>query len=398
MAYSSIEDKYLSALTAVQFPEEPPAPVMPEQTGAMGTMPGDIQLAEVGSRNLPERAYTGYNPDSIKAVEQSTFEKALQNSGIGLEQAGRFLDSLGQVDVPLLGTISLSDFVPFVGTAKAGSRSVLGEPEWQGTPMALQQAGTGQSLTRGTGFARQMTEDASLAAMDAAFNVIPVAKGIFSAGKALAPKAGEMAANIMEKGGVPIRGLNIVENGPLLQQGPVLNRQEKAIISAGAGRKTQVRQEATNLAENLKTNYSEADGWAPIEINKVEQKFDKAGKYVKVEVDPKAISYDFHTPPKDVPVEAWQATMSSRVLDEVQTVVDRAAGGDKAALDILAEASWYRTMRDRLRTEFGGLGDVFADVLGTTSAQTDVRQNFKNAIAVLTKFSRGDYDPNTSSL
>jgi len=392
MAYSSIEDKYLSALTAVQFPEEPPAPVMPEQTGAMGTMPGDIQLAEVGSRNLPERAYTGYNPDSIKAVEQSTFEKALQNSGIGLEQAGRFLDSLGQVDVPLLGTISLSDFVPFVGTAKAGSRSVLGEPEWQGTPMALQQAGTGQSLTRGTGFARQMTEDASLAAMDAAFNVIPVAKGIFSAGKALAPKAGEMAANIMEKGGVPIRGLNIVENGPLLQQGPVLNRQEKAIISAGAGRKTQVRQEATNLAENLKTNYSEADGWAPIEINKVEQKFDKAGKYVKVEVDPKAISYDFHTPPKDVPVEAWQATMSSRVLDEVQTVVDRAAGGDKAALDILAEASWYRTMRDRLRTEFGGLGDVFADVLGTTSAQTDVRQNFKNAIAVLTKFSRGDYD------
>ena len=49
-------------------------------------------------------------------------------------------------------------------------------------------------------------------------------------------------------------------------------------------------------------------------------------------------------------------------------------------------------MRDRLRTEFGGLGDVFADVLGTTSAQTDVRQNFKNAVTVLRKFSRGDYD------
>jgi hypothetical protein len=193
---------------------------MKDQTGAMGTMPGDIQLAEVGANRLPERAYTGYNPDTITGVEQSTFEKALENSGIGLEQAGRFLDSLGQVDVPLLGTISLADFVPFVGTVKGGSRSVLGDAEWQGTPMALQQAGTGVPLTRGTGFARQMTEDASLAAMDTAFNLVPtlkagklLIKGATKAGKALAPKAGEMAANIMERGGVPIRGLNIIEPG-----------------------------------------------------------------------------------------------------------------------------------------------------------------------------------------
>jgi len=183
----------------------------PDLLAPLGTMPGDIQLAEVGANRLPERAYTGYNPDTITGVEQSTFEKALENSGIGLEQAGRFLDSLGQVDVPLLGTISLADFVPFVGTVKGGSRSVLGDAEWQGTPMALQQAGTGVPLTRGTGFARNMTNDASLAAMDVAFNAIPVAKGIFKAGKALAPKAGEMAANIMERGGVPIRGLNIIE-------------------------------------------------------------------------------------------------------------------------------------------------------------------------------------------
>ena len=37
MAYSSIEDKYLSALTAVQFPDMPVEPAMPEQT-----MPGNI--------------------------------------------------------------------------------------------------------------------------------------------------------------------------------------------------------------------------------------------------------------------------------------------------------------------------------------------------------------------
>lgn len=387
MAYSSIEDKYLSALTAVQFPDEPPAPVMPEQTGAMGTMPGDIQLAEVGSRGLPQSAYSGqpapaemksYDP-TIKQNLADYLQFSFENLGMDRYKARQNAQTLiGGPSSNLPLDTGFADFAPFLGTTMQLEESgrMLGD--------AYDSAKAGNYGT------------AALQTGGAALGLIPGALSTFGAGKKivpkLLPKAGEMAANIMERGGVPIRGLNIIENGPSLQQGPVLNRQEKAIISAGAGRKTQIRQEATNLAENLKTNYSQADGWAPIEINKVEPKFDKAGKYVKVEVDPKAISYDFHTPPEDVPVEAWQATMSSRVLDEVQTVVDRAAGGDKAALDILAEASWYRTMRDRLRTEFGGLGDVFADVLGTTSAQTDVRQNFKNAITVLTKFSRGDYD------
>lgn len=214
MAFSAIENKYLSALTAVQFPTEPVEQEMaaaPEKPMAPGQRPGDILVAEVGSRGLPQQAYSGRYPDTIKAIEQSTFEKAMQNAGIGLEQAGRFLDSLGQVDVPLLGKVSLADFVPFVGTAKEGTRSVLGEAQWQGTPMALQQAGTGQSLTRGTGFARQMTEDASLAAMDVAFNAVPVAKGIKAAGKALAPKAAEMTINALEMSGMPVRGLGIVE-------------------------------------------------------------------------------------------------------------------------------------------------------------------------------------------
>ena len=217
MAFSAIENKYLSALTAVQFPTEPVEQEMaaaPEKPMAPGQRPGDILVAEVGSRGLPQQAYSGKYPDTIKAIEQSTFEKAMQNAGIGLEQAGRFLDSLGQVDVPVLGKISLADFVPFVGTVKDGTRSVLGEAQWQGTPMALQQAGTGQSLTRGTGFARRMTDDASLAAMDVALNAVPVAKAVMATGKALAPKAAEMTINALEKTGMPARGLGIVESGP----------------------------------------------------------------------------------------------------------------------------------------------------------------------------------------
>lgn len=372
MAYSSIEDKYLSALTAVQFPDEPPAPVMPEQAGAMGTMPGDIQLAEAGSRGLPQSAYSGQAaPAEMKSYDPTVRERLASFLQAGFEGMGSDRYKARKDAQTILGgpssnlplDMGIADIIPYLGTAL----------QTQEAGRAITEDAAGSIKAGNYGTAALQVGGGVLGLLPGAAGTIKAAKGLKNIPVGLSTEA--------------VGGMDGV-----LQQGPILNRQEKAIISAGAGRKTQIRQEATNLAENLKTNYPQADGWAPIEINKVEPKFDKAGKYVKVEVDPKAISYDFHTPPEDVPVEAWQATMSSRVLDEVQTVVDRAAGGDKAALDILAEASWYRTMRDRLRTEFGGLGDVFADVLGTTSAQTDVRQNFKNAITVLTKFSRGDYD------
>jgi hypothetical protein len=161
---------------------------------------------------------------SIKAIDPTRFEKALETTGLTLEQAGRFLDSLGQVDVPLLGKISLADFVPFVGTAKQGSRSVLGESQWQGTPMALQQAGTGQSLTRGTGFARQMTEDASLAAMDIGMNIVPVGKMVASGGKALAKETGQQLNRAMMEGTGPLAAVVPQAARPMfaVQPGPNL--------------------------------------------------------------------------------------------------------------------------------------------------------------------------------
>jgi hypothetical protein len=198
MAYSPVEDKFLSALTAAQFPEEP-------QAEAEFQPAEPVKVAQAGG-GLPE--------GSIKAIEQTTFEKALQTAGIGLEQAGRFLDSLGQVDIPLLGKVSLADFMPFVGSAKEGTRSVLtGGPEWQGTPMALQQAGTGQSLTRGTGTATYLKPDAKLAVADVATNIVPVGKTVGTIAKKLAPTAGEMVIKSMEKLGTPVT-MNIVPPGP----------------------------------------------------------------------------------------------------------------------------------------------------------------------------------------
>lgn len=358
--------------------------------------PESIQLAAGPSATMSD-AGGGYG--SIKAIEPSMFEKALEQTGLTLEQAGRFLDSLGQVEVPLLGKVSLADFVPFVGSAKEGSRSVLGPAEWQGTPMALQQAGTGQSLTRGTGFARQMTEDASLAAMDVAANIVPIGKMIGKGAKALTTEAGQQLNRAILEGTGPaariipqaVRPMNVVPPGSVTNVAPPLTKDERSVVINSAGRNPAKRELATKAVSDMHTSYPEADGWATIEANKITFKKNKA-KETLAEVEPAKIAYNFHTPPEGVSKADWQDALSSKLVGEVQEVVNRAAAGDAAAIEILRQASWYRSMRDRLRAEFGGIGDVFADVLGTTSAQTGVEQNFDNAIEILRRFSRGEYD------
>ena len=166
-----------------------------------------MQLAAGPSATRTD-APQGYG--EIRAIEPTRLEKALQSAGVTLEQAGRFLDGLGQVDVPGLGPLSLADFVPFVGSAKPDTRSATGEPEWQGTPKVLQAPAEGRPLVTGKGQTMQLSEDAKLAA----FDVLPAAQGVKSlakGGKALAPAAADVIEGGMRKSGMII---NIVPPGP----------------------------------------------------------------------------------------------------------------------------------------------------------------------------------------
>ena len=214
-----------------------------------------------------------------------------------------------------------------------------------------------------------------------------VAKGAMEAGKALAPKAGQMAENYLSRTG---QMMNVVPPGPSASPAD-LTRQERSVVIAAGKRNQDLRTKATTAIQDVHTNYPEAEGWTPVEASKVTFKKAKSGEQI-AEVEVNKIPYNFHTPPEGVDKKVWQDTLAARMVDEVQSVVNRAAAGDQAAIDIIAQASWYRAMRDRLRAEFGGIGDVFADVLGTTSAQTGVEQNFNNAVEILRRFSRGEYD------
>ena len=126
MAYSSIEDKYLSALTAVQFPNEPPAPVMPEQPGAMGTMPGDIQLAEAGANRLPESAYSGQAaPAEMKSYDPTVRERLASFLQAGFEGMGSDRYKARKDAQTILGgpssnlplDMGIADIIPYLGTA-----------------------------------------------------------------------------------------------------------------------------------------------------------------------------------------------------------------------------------------------------------------------------------------
>lgn len=148
------------------------------------------------------------------------------------------------------------------------------------------------------------------------------------------------------------------------------------------------------IAETIKrarTHYSPKSGFNDFEI--VGGKFEdtKGGERIFVPKF-KFQNYDFQKPPEGMKAPAWEKKMANSVVSEVSSIVDRAKAGDQAAVAILKEARWYRSMRERMRKEFGGLGDLFADLLGTTSAQTGVTQNWNNAIEIMRRFSRGEYD------
>jgi hypothetical protein len=414
----SIERELRGNWDNVYYPAPEP---MVEEAMAPGQQPGDVLVAEAGGggaafgvypgmgkrsqkSNIGEKMITGA-PDfaagtargiatsaggiggDLQKIGRFAYALAADNQGGSfqdkLQRAGKtmedptFLPSsedLSKTGYTIPGTnFTIPPFAPAVppGTTAFGM-----------TPEERQQAAElGQNVGELVGDPVMLAKGGQMAV-----------KGAMAAGKALAPTAAEMAIKTMDKLGSPVQ-MNLIENAPSMGGAATreITRQEKSAITAAAKRNPALKESATTAVDDFHNNYSVDAGWAPVEVNKITFKKSKTGEKIP-EIETNAIPYDFHTPPEGVPKEAWQATLSSRIIDEVQSVVDRANSGDQAALNIIAEAGWYRTMRDRLRSEFGGIGDVFADVLGTTSAQTDVRQNFKNAVAILNKFSRGDYD------
>jgi len=321
---------------------------------------------------------TAYDP-TVRERLAEFLQAGFESFGMDRFQARRQAQSLvgGQSsNLPL--QLGVADIVPFLGTAlqteEAGrmledAATLAGQGDYGGAALnaALGAVGLVPGAIGTVQTAKQVGKLANVAGDKA---VQAITGNPQATSTAVLEAAGQISplTNIVASRSVPITSI------------------EKQAIETAAGADKKFQRLALDEARRVKGNYPKTEGWAPIEI--------KGGKAkgAKFEVEAKKIPYDFHTPPGKMSKDRWEATMASRVVDEVQQIVDRAAAGDQAAMDILAEANWYRSMRDRLRAEFGGIGDVFADLLGATSAQTGVEQNFDNAIEILRRFSRGEFD------
>jgi hypothetical protein len=179
--------------------------------------------------------------------------------------------------------------------------------------------------------------------------------------------------------------------------------EEKAVETAAS----EFGESAAEIREavlNHKKAHPTAQGWAPLEFvklvpKKIEDKGKKGLGLEKLDLQYQQIPYGFHRDASGAPLQPntpeYQVAVTSvarRMVDEVRAVARRAAAGDLNAVRIINQSTWYKAMRTALRREFGGLGDLFADLLGATSPNTPVRGNWDFALDVLRRAVRGDFD------
>lgn len=181
----------------------------------------------------------------------------------------------------------------------------------------------------------------------------------------------------------------------------LLTDKEKTALTAAAIENGLRPDEVLAKARADKALYAPSKGWAAMDAVGVTVKKDDEGKIKRKKdgslawsVKYTPVKYSFSTPPtaKRQPGEVdqvWAQKIADKIVGEVQTIYRRANEGNKNAQVIVSHAGWYRNMVDRLRAEFGGAGDFFADLLGATSPNTPVVTNWNFSIDIIRNFSNG---------
>jgi len=380
-------DKRLDEMFMMDYAAEPEPPG-PEAIPGADEQPMQFGAPAAAAQPKPqaEASMTAYDPTTRQKIA-SFLQGGFESMGMDRYQARRNAQSIigGASSGAPLG-MGIADIVPFLGTTLQTEEAFRAGEE------------------SAAAFARGDYGAGAMKAGEAVIGMVPGVAGTVQYGKPILREAGKQLDRAMMEGTGPlaavvpdaIRPMNVIEPGPVTPPTPItpparlpsVTATEKQSIISAAGDNKKNQSAAIDEARRVKGNFSKADGWVPIEITG--GTLDNKTKKFKVEA--KQIPYKFHVPPGKMSKSEWQANMTSKLVNEVDAVVQRAAAGDQAAIEILNQANWYRSMRTRLRAEFGGIGDVFADVLGTTSAQTGVEQNFDNAVEILRRFSRGEYN------
>ena len=210
MALSSIENRYLQQLTAVQFPDVPSEePTMPVDAAQEQPSLDGMQLAAGPSRTMSD---AGGGMSEIKPYDPTVREQLADFLQAGFERFGMDRFKARQRAQTLMGgqssnlplNLGLADIVPFLGTALQTQEAAR---------MGGDAVTSAQQGNLGT---------AALQAGGAALGLVPGAVGTVKAGKGVAKMAGQELNRAMIDGTGPLarvvpqsaRPLNIVQPGP----------------------------------------------------------------------------------------------------------------------------------------------------------------------------------------
>jgi hypothetical protein len=215
MAYSPIEDKYLSVLTSQQFPDMPAEPVATEPSV------DGVQLAEVGATKMGDYGYSGQRQPTMTDYDPTVRERMADFLQAGFEKFGMDRYKARQNAQTLIGgpssnlplNIGLADIIPILGTGLQTQEAVR---------MGGEAVTSAQQGNIGT---------AAMQAGGAAVGMIPGVAGTVKAGKALAPKAGEMVLDTMTKLGTPVK-MGVVPESPSMAAKPAAPVNDLGFYSA----------------------------------------------------------------------------------------------------------------------------------------------------------------------
>ena len=154
------------------------------------------------------------------------------------------------------------------------------------------------------------------------------------------------------------------------------------------------------------------------EIEKLEALADQEGRDVTVGADSESVEYNllnspfileysgrgpqdtsipnynsFHYVVSNAQQQALNSAIQSGAVDALADEMVNETTEMMKDPEVSAGMGWYGRMRTRLSQIFGADRDLFTHLLGTTSAQTAVEQNFRYSVNLYNRFKAGEFDP-----
>ena len=157
--------------------------------------------------------------------------------------------------------------------------------------------------------------------------------------------------------------------------------------------------EIVNMARSDKKRFPASAGWEPLTVIGIDYKTDENKNPIPGTESPKyqPVAYGYAAPPGKTRApskidEQWLGQVEKKFAGLIADIYKRAEAGDKNAKNIIAHQTWYKSVAQTLRREYGAFGDLLADLLGATSPNTPVDTNWNFSIDVFRRFVRGDFN------